>query len=98
MSDLVVDFTTLEESHSTAMTLKADFDGLPHNYDDYKDAWGKDNIRGAMDNFSNNWDYHRAVLSDKINEVGEKIESCLETFKDADQQLYDQLQKQAEQK
>jgi hypothetical protein len=96
MGDLVVDFATLEKSHSTAVALKAEFDGLPHRYDQYQDSWGKDNIRGAMHNFATNWDYHREVLSGKIQEVGEKIESCLTTFRDADQQLYDQLTKSAE--
>ena len=95
MSDLVVDFTTLEESHSTAMTLKADFDGLPHNYDDYKDSWGKDNIRDAMHTFGTNWGYHREVLADEISEVGDKVEGCLTAFRDADRELADQLEKQA---
>ncbi len=93
MSDLKVDFQTLEASHATAVALKSEFDGLPHRYDDYQGAWGKDNIRGAMHVFATNWDYHRAKLSDKIQEVGEKIESCVQTFHEADQKLYDSLRK-----
>lgn len=93
MSDLKVDFETLEASHATALDLKTEFDDLSHRYDDHSDSWGKDNIRGAMHNFATNWGYHREVLSQKIQEVGEKIESCIETFRKADQQLYDQLTK-----
>lgn len=96
MSDLKVDFETLEASHATAVSLKAEFDGLPHRYDDSEGSWGKDDIRGAMHVFATNWDYHRAKLSDKIQEVGEKIESCIQTFHEADQQLYDSLTKSSE--
>jgi hypothetical protein len=91
VSDLKVDFETLEASHSTAETLKSEFDDLPHRVGDV--AWGADTIDGAMHVFGTNWSYHREVLSGKIQEVGEKIESCIETFHDADQKLYEALTK-----
>jgi hypothetical protein len=94
MSDLKVDFTTLEDSHRAAQTLKSEFDDLPHRVSD--DAhWGHHDVRDAMHEFATNWDYHRDVLSGKIGEVGEKVESCLTTFRDADQKLYDELEKSA---
>lgn len=91
MGDLEVDFEVLEDSHRTATTLKSEFDGLPDAVKEV--AWGRSSITGAMDAFGSNWSYHREVLSDKLGEVGEKIESCVTTFRDADRQLYDQLVK-----
>ncbi|MGI9156295.1 MAG: hypothetical protein ACR2FG_06615 [Marmoricola sp.] len=93
MGDLQVDFDDLEASHSTAVTLKSQFDDLPNRVGDYSDAWGHHKITDAMHTFGTNWGYHREVLSGKIQEVGEKVESCIETFHKADQQLYDQLKK-----
>jgi len=91
MGDLEVDFEVLEDSHRTAASLKKEFDGLPDAVKGV--AWGRSSIADAMDTFGNNWSYHREILSDKLGEVGEKIESCLTTFRDADRQLYDQLVK-----
>jgi hypothetical protein len=96
MTDLLVDFTTLEDSHRAAQTLKSEFDGLPHRVGDGA-HWGHHDVHDAMHEFGTNWDYHRKILSGKIGEAGEKIESCLTTFRDADQQLYDQLKKSTEQ-
>jgi hypothetical protein len=93
MSDLKVDFATLEQAHSTAEALRREFDGLPHRYDQYAGSYGRDDIRGAMHSFATNWDYHRKILSEKIGEVGEKVESCLEAFRKADAKLASELEK-----
>ena len=92
MSDLKVDFTTLEDSHRAAQTLKSEFDDLPHRVGDGT-HWGHHDVADAMHEFGTNWDYHRAILSENIGEVGENVESCLTTFRDADQKLYDELEK-----
>jgi len=91
MGDLEVDFGLLEDSHRTATSLKSEFDGLPDAVKGV--AWGRSSITGAMDTFGTNWDYHREILSEKLGETAEKIESCLTTFRNADKQLYDQLVK-----
>lgn len=91
--DLKVDFETLEASHATAVQLNSEFDDLPDRTGDYQDAWGNGKIKDAMHTFGTNWGYHREVLSGKIKEVGEKIEACITTFRDADQKLYDELKK-----
>jgi hypothetical protein len=94
MGDLQVDFDDLENSHDTCIALKSEFDDLPHRVDNVD--WSDKSIHDAMHTFGTNWGYHREVLSDKIKEVGEKIESCMKTFKDADQKLYEELEKAKE--
>lgn len=91
--DLKVDFETLEASHGTAVQLNVEFDDLPDRTGDYQDAWGHHSIKDAMHTFGTNWGYHREVLSGKIKEVGEQLESCITTFHEADQQLFDELEK-----
>jgi len=46
MTDLLVDFTTLEDSHRAAQTLKSEFDDLPHRVGDGA-QWGHHDVHDA---------------------------------------------------
>lgn len=87
MSDLKVDYDDLEYSHHTLKALQSEFDALKDRADDTGGLWGHDEVRSAMGEFSGNWDYHRRKLSEQIGEVGEKVDSTLETFRTSDENL-----------
>ena len=95
MSDLKVDYETLEAAARTADGLQRDFDGLPRRVDDTSSIWGHSAVAGAVHTFGTNWGYHREVLSDEIKKTGEKIAKCLEAFEKADQKLADELHRHA---
>lgn len=84
-SQAKVDFENLETSHDQCVTLKSEFDGLPDRATGIE--WGDGDINDAMHDFSTNWDYHRDVLSDKIKEVGEKIEGAIDAWAKVDKQV-----------
>lgn len=87
MVDLKVEYDRLEESSSQLDKIKSTFDGLEGSVDDASDAWGDDQVSGAMHTFATNWGYHRKKLSNKIHDGREKIEKTLTSFEKADKQL-----------
>jgi hypothetical protein len=87
VSDLKVDYYTLEDSESTLRDLKAEFDGIEDRRDDTSDIWGHDSVRDAMHEFASNMDYNRRKLSEEIQTVGEKMAGTLEAFRTADAEL-----------
>lgn len=93
MADLKVDYDALELSLETAKSLKTSFDDLPDRVGSHGSDWGDGRIGDAMHEFATNWDYRRDLLSGAISEFGEKVEGCLEAFKEADQKLYEGLTK-----
>lgn len=86
-ADLKVDYLILESSETELKTLKTEFDEIENRRDDTRDIWGHDSVRSAMHEFASNMDYNRGKLSEKLQTVGEKITSTLETFRDADSEL-----------
>lgn len=91
MGDLEVDYTVLEDSESTMSTLRSDFDDIKGRGNDTENIWGHRELRDAMDEFTSNMDHHREALSKEIGDVGEKLSSTLETWRDSDQKLADEL-------
>lgn len=86
-ADLKVDYMILESSESELKTLKTEFDEIENRRDDTRDIWGHDGVRSAMHEFASNMDYNRGKLSEKLQTVGEKITTTLETFRDAETEL-----------
>jgi hypothetical protein len=91
VSDLKVDYETLRSSAETAKQIKSAFDGLPQRVGETGDCWGHPGIAGAMHAFGTNWGYHREILSQEIEETGQKLEKCLQVFEQADQTLSDDM-------
>lgn len=87
MSDLKVDYWTLEDSATTLRTLKSEFDDIEGRRDDSAGFWGHDAVRDAMHEFASNMDYNRRKLSEEIQTVGEKMEGTLEAFRAAEEEL-----------
>lgn len=96
VSDLRVDYETLRGSAETAKQIKSAFDSLPSRAGDNGDWWGHAGIAGAMHTFGTNWGYHREILSQEIEETGQKLEKCLEVFEQADQTLADDMRSSTE--
>ena len=93
MADLLVDYYALEDSEKVLADLKGEFDHIETNVSDSTSVWSHDLVKDAMGEFAGNMDYNRKKLSQKIQDCGEKITTTLETFRDADQQLADKLDK-----
>jgi hypothetical protein len=96
VSDLKVDYETLRSSAETAKQIKSAFDDLPSRVGDKGDCWGHSGIAGAMQTFGTNWGYHREILSQEIQETGEKLEKCLEVFEEADRTLAEDIRRSTE--
>jgi phage-related tail protein len=93
MTDLKVDYDVLDASTQTLETLKSDFDNIERRRDTTDGYWGHDDVTDAMDEFASNMDHHRKDLSKEISEVHKKLEATVKTFREADQKLKDELEK-----
>ncbi|MGL5810520.1 MAG: hypothetical protein ACRCYQ_11295 [Nocardioides sp.] len=91
MSDLIVSASTLEDSQRALTALKSEFDSIENRRQDTERVWGHDGLRNAMGEFASNWDHHRDALSQKIQDNGEKVATTLDTWREADQKLADEL-------
>ncbi len=93
MGDLEVDYALLEESGRTLSTLRSDFDDIKGRGSETEDFWGHHEVKDAMDEFTSNMDHHREELSAEIGDVGEKLDATETTWREADQKLVDELDK-----
>lgn len=93
MTDLKVDYAVLDASRHTLDRLKADFDGIERRRDTTDGCWGHRDVTDAMHDFASNMDHHRKDLSKEIAEVHDKLEATVKAFRDADQKLQDELEK-----
>lgn len=87
MSDLKVDYDVLADSVQTLAVLKSEFDGIKDLRDETSGLWGHRAVRDAMHGFASNMDYNRRKLAEEMAAVGEKLETTLETFREADAEL-----------
>ncbi|WP_327429109.1 hypothetical protein [Streptomyces sp. NBC_01236] len=86
-SDLIVDDKLLVKTAKSLKKIQYEFEHTEEHQDDLKGVWGSGQIAGAMDDFADNWDYHRKQLLESIKTVGELAEGCHQAFKDLDQKL-----------
>lgn len=93
MTDLKVDYQVLDASCRTLDKLKVDFDGIEKRRDSTEGYWGHDDVKDAMDEFASNMDHHRKDLAKEIAEVHDKLEATVKAFREADQKLKDELEK-----
>ncbi len=87
MSDLKVDYYTLEDTEATLGRLKTEFEDLDGNVEDHKHIWGHGDVRDAMGEFAGNMDHHRKKLIGKIETCRDKVANTLETFRKTDEEL-----------
>lgn len=87
MSDLIVDDDLLKKSARSLKKIQNEFEHTEKHQSDLKRIWGSGEIAKAMDDFADNWDYHRKQLLDSIKTVGELTEKCHEAFRDLDHKL-----------
>lgn len=85
--DLKVDYYRLEDSKRDLATLKTEFDDIEKRRDRTEDIWGHGGVRDAMDEFAGNMDYNRGKLSEKIQQVHDKVVNTLDTFRGMEDEL-----------
>jgi hypothetical protein len=87
MEDLKVSYGKLEESAKNLKTVQSELQNIGGHQSDIKGALGSGDIAHAMDDFANNWDYHRNKLLDKVTGLLEATKKTVEAFGDVDSKL-----------
>ena len=59
MADLEVKTQLLRNTATSLRQLRTELDGLDRRRDRLRDAWGSDDVAGALDDFVGNWDDNR---------------------------------------
>lgn len=90
--NLRVDYSLLEASHKTLVSLASEFGNLQASTSGYDAAMGSDTIAGAMDSFAGNWSYHRDQLVANMQKLDDMITESVTQFMDTDQKLAKELQ------
>ncbi len=87
MTDLKVSYDKLEESNKNLKAINQELDTTGDHQGDIKGSLGSGDIADAMDDFANNWDYHRHKLQDKVKAMGEMTEETMQKFREVDSKL-----------
>ena len=87
MSDLRVSYDKLEESQKNLQTINRELDDVAEHQKDVKGSLGSGDIAHAMDDFANNWEYHRRKIQEKVKSLQELTDKTLEAFRNLDQKL-----------
>lgn len=93
MTDLSVDLAVLESARTSMRALTDEFRAIEDRHDADARAYGHDEVRDAMHEFTHNWHHHREQLVEKMDEGAEKITGTIDAFRDADQKLADELER-----
>lgn len=91
MSDLKVDYSLLEASHSRLTGLISEFGDLQASTSGYDGALGSGAIAGAMDGFAGNWSYHRDQLVADMQKLDDMITESVKQFMDTDKKAAQEL-------
>ncbi len=95
MGDLQVDYYELENGSRVAGDLKSEFDDIEDTVSDSLSTWSHEAVRDAMSEFSQNMDYNRKKLSQKLEDCKGKMDATLDTFRDTDEELAAQFDREA---
>lgn len=87
VTDLKVDFATLEASESSLHRIASEFAAADRHSGDLEHVWGSREVARAMRDFVDNWDRHRATLLESVKSVGSMCGGSAAVFRAADQQL-----------
>lgn len=87
MTDLKVSYDKLEESSKNLQAVQRELEHTGDHQKDIKGSLGSGDIAHAMDDFANNWDYHRHKLLDQVKKMTELSEKTMEAFRDLDHKL-----------
>lgn len=87
MDDLKVSYGKLEESGKNLKAVQTELANISGHEGDIRGSLGSGDIAHAMDDFANNWDYHRNKLLDKVKGLIEATEKTVEAFGDVDRKL-----------
>ncbi len=85
--DLKVSYDWLSETCNNLNAIKSELDNINENQDGLAGALGSGDMTHAMDDFCNNWGYHRRKLTDQVSNVGTMAEKTMEAFRDVDNKL-----------
>lgn len=84
---LRADIERIRDSASRLATVKAEFDAAGKIGDRYRPFLGSGELAGKMDDFSNNWSYHREKLSGSIETLGTWCKAAADGYTGVDDQL-----------
>jgi hypothetical protein len=87
MADLKVSYDKLEQSAKNLDAVKGELDDTSAHQADIKGILGSGDVAHAMDDFANNWSYHRDTLKSKVEELGEMCEEAYTQFSGGDSKL-----------
>ncbi|MBV9025322.1 MAG: hypothetical protein JO362_16365 [Streptomycetaceae bacterium] len=91
MSDLKVSYDRLEESSKNLKRIQYELEHTGDHQRDIRGILGSGDIAHAMDDFANNWDYHRHKLLDQAKAMQEATEKTVEAFGDLETKLSSDL-------
>ena len=91
MSDLSIDLATLTSASGSIQGIYNEFDGIGRAEGDLGPYWGSGDIKHAMDDFADNWDYHRHKIMSAMKTLGKNLSDAVTGFQQADQKLKDAL-------
>jgi hypothetical protein len=89
--DLCVDYSVLEKSKTDLTTIKNEFENASRHKDAVRGSLGSGEVASAMDEFVDNWDYHRKDLLESIEALLKMVEETINTFQKTDQKLADNV-------
>jgi hypothetical protein len=93
MVDLRISYPDLESTRAAMGYLTGELQNLQAAQSRYDAALGSGEIAGAMGAFAGNWNYHRKVLLNKMQNLDKLVTEALSQFKKKDEELGRELRR-----
>jgi hypothetical protein len=91
MADLVVDYSLLEQVENTLTGLTREFQNIQAQEQGYAGAYGSGDIAGAMNDFADNWSYHRGKILQSMQSLCQNVREVRTEASQFDTNLADQV-------
>jgi len=87
VSDLQIDFASLEAMNRSLIAVAGRFEELTGQTTAEPRIWGGSHVRSAMEEFAGNWESHRRKLTEDARKLGEHCAVAVEVFRGVDSGL-----------
>jgi len=91
MPDLVVDYAMLTQVENTLKGLSQEFQNIQAQEQGYTGAYGSGDIAGAMNDFADNWSYHRGNILKSMDSLAKNVDEVRTQASQFDTQLQNSL-------
>lgn len=91
MSDITLDFDTLEQARSRVGSAISTFQSAGRVGDDVAALTGESRLEGKVRDFAGNWDANRAALEEQLTFIRDSLEAVIDVMTDLDVDLADSL-------